>query len=265
MSWPLPENDDELLALATGYPFQAPGFSYIYRDGDITPLSGSATSVSGSASLSTSVAGQLKGRHPVIAHGSNRAPAQLHRKYGHLNGRASEIPVTRVLLSDYDVVYSAHVTQYGAIAANLQHAPGAVVEVYVTWLDDAQLLRMHDTELGGENYYYGRLDNIRLAFADLSLADLSAAFVYLSTRGCLAQDGQAIGLEAVPARERPHRALGQREVLEFVRGRYRPERDLDAHALHTIRDPHFRRALVFEMEQDSVAAAAPHFTILERP
>ena len=65
-------------------------------------------------------------RLPVIGHGSNRSPEQLRRKFG----ARAEIPVSRAWLSDYDVVYSAHVTQYGSIAANLQHTPGARAEVY---------------------------------------------------------------------------------------------------------------------------------------
>ena len=76
---------------------------------------------------------------PVIAHGSNRSPDQLRRKFDYLSGAASEIPVTRARLRDHDVVYSAHVTQYGSMAANLQYLPGVEVEIFVTWLTPPQL------------------------------------------------------------------------------------------------------------------------------
>ncbi|MEM7172144.1 MAG: hypothetical protein AAF530_18380 [Pseudomonadota bacterium] len=252
MSWTLPDHDDDLMALATGYPFSAPGHSYLYQDGDFARLENPDPEL-------------FEKRMPVIGHGSNRSPDQLRRKFDYLTGAASQIPVTRAMIADYDVVYSAHVTQYGAIAANLQHAPGAQVEVYVTWLNGPQLKRMHDTELGGENYFYGRLDDISLSLEAGPSDQLDQAYVYLSTRGCLAQEAEAVALAAVPASRRPHRALAQAEVLTFVRDRYRPGPNLRDHALRTIRDPRFRQTLVAEMEGDSVPALAPHFTILERP
>ena len=98
----------------------------------------------------------------MIAHGSNRSPEQLQRKFADLPVAETSIPVTRAWLADHDVVYSAHVTQYGAIAANLRSTPGTTVEIYVTWLSEPQLNRMHETELGGENYAYGRLSGIDL-------------------------------------------------------------------------------------------------------
>src|SRR3546814_20831446 len=69
------------------------------------------------------------------------------RKFGHLAGAASAIPVTRTWLGDHDVVYSAHVTRYGSLSATLHRAPGTRVQVYVTWLTEAQLPRMHETEI----------------------------------------------------------------------------------------------------------------------
>src|SRR3546814_20218599 len=81
MPWALPETDDALLRLAKGYPYAAPAGSYLYRDGASKPLEGS---------LDPDL---MAGRVPVIAPGSNRAPEQLHRKFGHLAGAASAIPV----------------------------------------------------------------------------------------------------------------------------------------------------------------------------
>ncbi len=255
LSWTLPTRDDDLLGLARGYPFAAPGKSYLYRDGESLPLDSARS-------------GLFDGRTPVLAHGSNRAPEQLRRKFDHLSGARSEIPVTRVLLRDYDVVYSAHVTQYGAIAANLQHLPGVRVELYITWLSAEQLPRMHDTELGGENYAYGVMEEVRLELDFGPAARLSAAHVYLSRRGCLCGDPgrpgtTPIGLAAVPAEGRPHDSIGQSEALTLVRDRHRPERGLEAHILETIRDPAGRALLVAEMRQTAVPARAPHFTPLE--
>lgn len=151
MPWPLPSSRSARLQLAKGYPYQAPEASYRFRRGV--------------ADLSSPIGwpdDSFQDRTPVIAHGSNRAPEQLARKYtpdpdaalkpgpAQASASADEIPVTLTKLHDYEVVYSAHMTRYGAVAANLQHAPGAAVEVFITWLNAAQLQRMHDTELGGE-------------------------------------------------------------------------------------------------------------------
>lgn len=247
MPWSLPTGDDELLALAKNYPFDAPRSSYLFRDGEAEPLSGG---VSGPG---------YENRVPVIAHGSNRSPDQLRRKYG----RAAEIPVTRAWLSDYDVVYSAHVTQYGAIGANLQHTPKARVAIYITWLDQVQLERMHETELGGERYHYGRMTEVQLTLETGPAAVLSAAMVYLSTQGCLADDAAPLGLAAVAAEKRPHGVLEQEQVLGLVRDRHRPQWDLDDHILETIRDPAGRQTLIEEMQRHSLPARAPHFTPLE--
>ena len=67
MPWALPETDDALLRLAKGYPYAAPGGSYLYRDGTSAPLSGPLDPA------------LTAGRVPIIAHGSNRAPEQVHR------------------------------------------------------------------------------------------------------------------------------------------------------------------------------------------
>src|SRR3546814_2354513 len=115
----LPDSYDALLLLAKSYPYAAPSRSYLDRDDS-------------SKSLEASLYPYLMaGRVPVIAHGSNRAPEQLHRKFGHLAGAASAIPVTRTWLGDHDVVYSAHVTRYGSLSATLPRAPGTRVQVYV--------------------------------------------------------------------------------------------------------------------------------------
>lgn len=89
MPWPLPEGDAERLALAKSYPFAAVPDSYVLRGGHVLPM----TAQHPNSDL-------YNDRVPVIAHGSNRAPDQLCRKYG----TAAEIPVSRAWLHDYDVV-----------------------------------------------------------------------------------------------------------------------------------------------------------------
>ncbi len=244
MPWPLPTTEPELLALAKSYPFAAPGQSYLFRNGAAAALD-----------PALSAPETYAGRTPVIAHGSNRSPDQLRRKYGDGN----EIPVTRAWLSDYDVVYSAHVTGYGSIAANLQHAPGVRVCVFVTWLDEGQLTRMHETEMGGENYFHGVLEGIDLALELGPVQGLKAANVYLSTRGCVARDGAPLALAAVAAEGRQDAASAQEDTLETLRARHRAHEDLDDFILRNIREPARRAGLIAEMGAQALPAAAPHF------
>ena len=188
MPWTLPVGDAELLKLAKGYPYTRAEGSYLFADGRSRALAAGCAQ-----------AALFAERTPVIAHGSNRSVEQLVRKFAD----RAEIPVSRAFLADYDVVYSAHMTRYGAIAANLAHQPGVRGEVWVTWLDAGQLQRMHDTELGAEIYRYGTLSGIRLALEAGPRPEIAEAGVYLSSYGYLALDGQPVGLAA---RNRPRRA-----------------------------------------------------------
>lgn len=244
MPWPLPEGEAERLALAKGYPFPAPDDSYLFEDGGHRPL---ATAEARDPTL-------FRDRRPVIAHGSNRSPEQLARKYG----RAARIPVTRGWLADYDVVYSAHITQYGAVASTLHYLPGARARISINWLDAAQLARMHETE-GPSNYQYGEMAGIVLELEAGPAERLDRAWVYLSKNGCLARDAAPLGIAAVQAEPRPHGALPQEAALQHVRSRHRPESSLKAMILTAIADQGYRQSLVAEMRAESVPAAAPHF------
>ncbi|MEO3428371.1 hypothetical protein AAFN88_05900 [Pelagibius sp. CAU 1746] len=248
MPWALPDSDDALLRLAKGYPYAAPDGSYLYREGESAGLHGPLDPA------------LTAGRVPVIAHGSNRAPEQIHRKFGHLTGAASEIPVTRAWLAGHDVVYSAHMTRYGSISATLHEAPGTRVQVYVTWLTEAQLPRMHETEIGAGNYAYGRLGGVDLAVE--GGPRLSEAFAYLSVHGCLAdpeQPAAPLALAAVPAERRVHRHLDQEAALAVLHAAHHPEDDLDAMILANIKNVAQRRRLVEALQHSAVPWSVPGF------
>lgn len=232
-----------MLALAKGYPFPAPDGSYLFRHGEAEPLAAGSYA-----------AAPYRNRVPVLAHGSNRSPEQLKRKFGD----GAEIPVTVGWLTGYDVVYSAHITQYGAVASTLHHAPGVRARVSLNWLSPAQLERMHETE-GPSNYRYGRLRRIELRLEAGPARSIADCTVYLSTNGCLERNGAPVGLAAVTAEGRHYDALGQEEALTHVRDRYRPHLGLDDMILRKIRDNALRKALVDEMRAQAVPPEAPHF------
>ena len=72
------------------------------------------------------------------------------------------IPVLCAKLADFDVVYSAHFTRYGAIPATLHPCPGAATDVAVQWLTPAEFERMDATEGIGINYDRHHLTGIDL-------------------------------------------------------------------------------------------------------
>lgn len=256
MPWSLPRANADRLSLAKGYPYEAPASSYLFRAGAME----APTERNWHPEI-------FEERHPVIAHGSNRSPEQLKRKFREGKGAAAlhgddRIPVTRARLQDYDVVYSAHITRYGAVAANLQRSPGAAVELFVTWLTDRQLAWMHETELGGENYQFGHLRDVRVDLDAGPSAQLTHVGAYLSRHGCLRHEDRPAGLAAIPAEQRRYRAVTQVEALTTVRDRHHPGLDVDVLILSAIEDQGFRRALIAEMRAEAIPLEAPHFTAL---
>ena len=246
--WKLPSDPAHRLAIAKGYPYDAPANSYLFRDGRAHPLSDSRQ------------ADPFAGRLAVLGHGSNRAPSQLARKFAHFEGAASEIPVTYVWLDDYDVVYSAHVTAYGAIASNLTHAPGCRVRVALTWLDDRQLERMHETE---GSYAFGRLAGASISTdAGPDAADTEIR-MYLSDHGCLLDQGAPVGIASVRALRRPHPAVDQPRVQQLVYDKLARQieldQDLDRFILHAVADPNTRMHRIRALAAHAQPSHVPHF------
>ena len=247
MSFELPADASARLSLAKGYPFEAPNDCFVWRD-------------TGSGSRLSPIAGaDFSGRTPVLAHGSNRAPTQLARKFAGRPGLERDIPVTAGWLEDTDVVYSAHVTSYGAIASTLRHVPGCRERVAVTWLTDAQLLRMHETE--GANYRYGHLTR-RFAADSGPQPAFDRLPTYVSDHGSLTRDAAPIGLAAVQAENRPHQAIDQTAALMLVRDRHHPDEHLDNCILANIADGARRSTLIACLRASALAADLTDFEAL---
>ncbi|HYI69326.1 MAG TPA: gamma-glutamylcyclotransferase family protein [Skermanella sp.] len=215
-----------LIALATGYPYEFPACSYLFADHARHPLP-------------AGILGELTGRIPVIACGSNRAPEQLARKFQDWP-LPLRIPVLCAKLAGFDVVYSAHFTRYGAVPATLHPCPGATVDVAVQWLTPAELERMDATEGIGINYDRRHLTGIDLQIEGFST--VHAAETYLSRRGPLIDRDTPIALEAIPCAGRAWPALNQHGVLDLARRRLAPDTTLDSfiHAIVTDADYRLR-------------------------
>lgn len=222
------------LARARSYPYPYPGRSFTWNEGRVEAFDPRSTA----------------GRTPVLAVGSNRAPDQLTRKY---QGRGcGPIPVQHARLRDFDIVYAAHLTRYGAVPAMLQHAPGTTVELAVTWLDAAQLEVMHATEGG---YHYAAIEEIDLVLDEGGRMD--SIHLYVGREGHLVHDGRAVALAEVAARERPHRAHNTAEVLEIVRRRIAPDSAPEDFILRVIDDEGYRHDCSVILTADSVAFGFP--------
>src|SRR6478752_8024087 len=104
-----------ILRRALEYPYATPDRSYLYRGGAAHEIPPGGP--------------DLADRTPLLSYGANSPPEALARKLAPFPG--AELPVLRAELEDFDVVYSAHVSPYGAVPATLMESPGAVAPVFV--------------------------------------------------------------------------------------------------------------------------------------
>ena len=171
----------------------------------------------------------LEERTALLAYGSNGSPEVLGRK---LALSSDPVLVEPAWLHDFDVVYSAHVSPYGAVPATLQRSPGTAVRVAVLHLTPEQVKLLSATE---PNYEASVLADVR---CELSTGAVKSELaVYLSRHGCLLVDGAEVALIAVPARERRFAELGEPQILERLRATLAPEEGIDSFILANVADP----------------------------
>ena len=197
---------------ALAYPYDVPDRSYVIHAGEV-----SAVGCDGCL-------GDLGDRRPVLAVGSNQSPSALAWKFA--LPEDGPIPVVRVRLKDFDSVYCAHFAGYGSVPATLHPSPGTVVTLFVNWLTEAQLARMHDTELRRGNYVYGELHGVELEPEFGPKVDRVG--LYVSTQGALTLDGRPVPLAEVPAERRNHPAFCQRDLLTRLIDMLAPGEALEA-------------------------------------
>jgi hypothetical protein len=187
-----PADREAVLKRALAYPYATPERSYLYREGRAEDLPEGF---------------DLADRTPLISYGANTAPEALALKLAALPGEA--LPVVRSRLHGFDVVYSAHVSPYGAVPATLLESPGTVAPVFVLHPTAEQHALLTATEL---NY---------------DLVQIGEAEAYLSKHGCLELDGSPVALAAIRSAARTLPELDQPAVLERVRAHLAPELELE--------------------------------------
>jgi hypothetical protein len=220
--------DDQRLPRAADYPFLAPLERYVFTAvGEAPPFS-------------------IEGRAPVLALGSNASPLQLRRKFG---DAAGHIPVSRAVLFDHVVVYSAHFSSYGALPATLEQHPGGITFVAITWLNDGQLQRMHETEALGVNYDYREVADFRLEHDGEALAVSVPVGAYVSRHGPLRHAAAPIRLAEAASSGCPWPALTQPAALRFAHRRTAPELPFDSFMSRIVEDPPFRHACAERLKE----------------
>jgi hypothetical protein len=96
-------------------------------------------------------------------------------------------------VDDLDVVYGAHVADYGALPATLLDTPGVCAHIFVTWLTSMQLERMNETEGVGSSYQLRRIQGVR------SNGDVGDAMSYVTVAGVAVMGGRPLGLVSIDA------------------------------------------------------------------
>jgi hypothetical protein len=147
----------------------------------------------------------LAGREPLLAYGANASPRALARKLAGL--APAPLPMLRARLHDFDVVYSDHVSPYGAVPGTLHPSPGTTIALFVSYPDEEQRRALTATE---PNY---ELETLRALECRLegggTVVELDA---YLSRHGPRLLDGAPVALAEIEASARRLAALTQRQV-----------------------------------------------------
>lgn len=188
-----PEETAAILKRALTYPYAAPEHSYLYLEGRAEELPDGGP--------------DLTARTPLLSYGANAAPEALGRKLASLPG--VEMPVMRAELEHFDVVYSAHVSPYGAVPATVIESPGTIAPVFVIHPTSEQRALLTASEL---NY---------------DLVEAGGMEAFRSKHGHLLSEGDAVALAAVRSRGRALPEMDQPAVLERVRARLEPKASLE--------------------------------------
>jgi hypothetical protein len=224
--------------VAEDYPFDLPDGSYLLRGGQQLPL--------------TEIG---RDRLPLLAIGSNGAPTRLARK---LAASPDEVPVTRAVLHDYAVVYSAHFASYGSLPATVVPHAGSACWVFVTWLTPAQLELLHLSEGQGAAYDLVELNEARVE--DEVMGRLGSVAGYRSRAGAMLHEREPIRVAEIPTTGCALPALTQRAALRWVHRRLAPLLDYAAFLRRLIEDASFRRATNVALRQLAAPVAAGGWT-----
>ena len=245
-------DETEHIERAKHYPYAVPRGSYVFASGRELPIvayGGDTLSVASmsvmvdqamltfpeyAASVAIPDAQLTASRTPVLCYGSNASKHVLARKFAHVDDEVV-IPVVAGILSDFDAVFSAHISSYGSIPATLQYSPGTQLRVFILPMTDSQLDIMHVTE---GPYNFGKLDQLELAFGDDVVKQ--TVHTYISRNGALLINDTEVALQPLEADHRRFPARTEEQMLAWLRDSLAPSQALDDFIRDHINDPDVR-------------------------
>ena len=181
---------------AFGYPYTAPDGAFLLKNG---------------YQLALRQDYDFSGRVAVLSVGSNRAPAQLYRKFG----EAAEVPVTPVRVANCDIVHVANLADYGAVPCSAFPCAGSSVVLNMAWLNPEQLQIMHATESLGEAYDWVEWD--REVVTPLSHHLPERLFGYAAIAGAFnLSGGGPFALSQIAACDRRFAVASQKQMQEHI-------------------------------------------------
>lgn len=215
----------EALATALAYPWDRPDRSYLL-DGETVELLDDLDPAQRAKLLADpaqpaaplvdpALVPDSASRHPLLAFGSNGAPATLARKLAHLPTAERRLLVLVGELHGFDIGAAAHPTGYGTMAATPFESRGTAVRAAVLWVTAVQLTQLTWTEI---SYRLGRLAPTVFAPDQPAAEPVTSVLAYVSRWGTFCPGGAPVALAAVPATGRSAPALSQEEVLGAAAG-----------------------------------------------
>ena len=214
----------EVIDFALSYPFEIPRSSFMFTVDQTQSL--------------WEVSDDFRSKLPVLALGSNQSPTQLTRKYKGLSD-SGEIPAERAILKNFDVVYAAHLAEYGSVPATFQSSPGTFVTIFVLWLTEIQLSRMHQTE---SNYCFDKLNGLEIK-TEFGF-EFNTAYAYVNRNGCLNIEGSPLALAEISAKNRHFDEATQLQAQEAVRDITDAGKEIETFVLETIEDASTRTSRI---------------------
>jgi len=231
----------DTIALGLSYPYERESGSYLFVNGKPypyeylgkDPLADGTVRVGGKVVQVDTLLNDLSRsdkqprpepmskRTAIIAYGSNAAVSALNRKF--MSEKFSRgwaiFPVLKATLKNFEVVHAAHfVPVNGSFPAGIAYNAGAESEVWMTFLDDEEMKRMHasegiDSDSPESWYAYGKLENIKIQVAGWK--ELSSAFVYIDNYGAVKIQDKTAALAKVPGTPRSPK-VAMTDALEAV-------------------------------------------------
>lgn len=143
---------------------------------------------------------QLDDRVPVLAVGSNAAPAQMRHKFS-VSGSSHVLPMVLAHLEGLAAGVAADVATFGYVPATPIFGTELTANLFVDWLDAHQLAALDDTEKGYDRVLLPAGDpangGVRVTLPSGEV--LGSCYAYVSTSGCLTRDGDPRLPESQPA------------------------------------------------------------------